>query len=238
VGVKIGGLQKLTLIDYPNTLACTVFLSGCNFRCPWCYSPELVLPKLISHQPEIKEKEFFDFLKTKKGLLDGVVICGGEPTINNDLPLFCSKIKNIGYKVKLDTNGSSPEMVEKLFKLKLIDYVAMDIKAPKEKYTQAVGFEGATGYYLVDKVQRTIDILKNSNIDHEFRTTVVPGVHTKEDIVKIAHWIRPAKKYFLQQFKAEKNLDPLFQERVPLDNKEVFQIKECIAPFFDEVNIR
>lgn len=236
--MKIGGLQKLTLIDYPNTLACTVFLSGCNFRCPWCYSPELVLPQFISHQPEIKESEFFDFLKSKKGLLEGVVVCGGEPTIHDELPLFCSKIKNAGYKVKLDTNGSSPEMLEKLFKLKLVDYVAMDVKSPKEKYTQAVGFNGATGYYLVDKVDKSINFLKNGSIDHEFRTTVIPGVHTQEDIVKIAHWIRPAKKYFLQQFRPQKTLDPAFEEKIPLEAKEVFQIKECIAMFFDQIEIR
>ncbi len=236
--MKIGGLLKLTLIDYPNTLACTVFLSGCNFRCPWCYSPELVLPQFISQQPEIKESEFFDFLKTKKGLLDGVVICGGEPTIHSELPLFCSRIKNAGYKVKLDTNGSSPEMLENLFKLKLVDYVAMDIKAPKETYTQTVGFEGATGNYLVDKIQRSIDILKNGDIDHEFRTTVVPGVHAQEDIVKIAHWIRPAKKYFLQKFRPEKTIDPTFEEKTLFDEKEMFQIKECIAPFFDSISLR
>jgi len=236
--MKIGGLQKLTLIDYPNTLACTVFLSGCNFRCPWCYSPELVLPKFIAQQPEIKESEFFDFLKTKKGLIDGVVICGGEPTIHEELPLFCSKIKNVGYRVKLDTNGSSPEMLEKLFKLKLVDYVAMDIKSPKENYTQAVGFEGTTGNYLVDKIERSIDILKNSGIDYEFRTTIVPGVHTQEDIVKIAHWIRPARKYFLQKFRPEKTIDPMFEEKTAFDEKEMFQIKECVAPFFDISSVR
>ena len=236
--MKIGGLLKLTLIDYPETLACTVFLSGCNFRCPWCYSPELVLPKFIAEQPEIKESEFFDFLKTKKGLIDGVVICGGEPTIHDELPLFCSKIKNAGYKVKLDTNGSSPEMLENLFKLKLVDYVAMDIKAPKEKYTSTVGFEGDTGFYLVDKIERSIDILKNSGIDYEFRTTVVPGVHTQEDIVKIVHWLRPAKKYFLQKFRPEKTIDPIFEEKTPFDEKEMFQIKECVAPFFDTIFLR
>ncbi|MDD5433172.1 MAG: anaerobic ribonucleoside-triphosphate reductase activating protein [Candidatus Pacebacteria bacterium] len=231
--MKIGGLQKLTLIDYPNTLACTVFLSGCNFRCPWCYSPELVSPALISHQPEIKESYFFDFLKTKKGLLDGVVICGGEPTIHEELPLFCSKIKNAGYKVKLDTNGSNPEMLEKLFKLKLVDYVAMDIKAPKEKYAKAIGFEGATAYYLLDKIEKSIVLLKNGSIEYEFRTTVVPGLHTKEDVIQIANWIKPAPKYFLQQFRPQKTLNPEFEERKPLEEKEMFQIKECIAPFFE-----
>lgn len=236
--MKIKGLQKLTLIDFPNTLACTVFLSGCNFRCPWCYSPELVLPEFISQQPEIKENDFFDFLKTKKGLLDGVVVCGGEPTINEELPLFCSKIKNLGYKVKLDTNGSNPEMLEKLFKLKLVDYVAMDIKAPKEKYTKAIGFEGASGYYLVDKIEKSIALLKNNSIDYEFRTTVVPGIHTKEDISAISQWLKPAKKYFLQTFRPEKTLNPSFEERLPFTEKEMYEIKECSAPFFETLNVR
>lgn len=236
--MKIGGLQKLTLIDYPNTLACTVFLSGCNFRCPWCYSPELVLPTYIGHQPAIKEGDFFDFLKTKKGLLDGVVVCGGEPTIHEELPLFCSKIKNAGYKVKLDTNGSNPEMLEKLFKLKLVNYVAMDIKASKEKYAEAIGFDGATSYYLLDKIEKSIALIKNGSVDYEFRTTVVPGVHSKEDIVKIASWIKPARRYFLQRFRPEKTLNPEFEDRTPMEEKEIFQIKECVAPFFEIIQNR
>ena len=236
--MKIGGLQKLTLIDFPNTLACTVFLSGCNFRCPWCYSPELVLPEYIKLQPEIKEADFFDFLKSKKGLLDGAVICGGEPTIHEELPFFCSKIKNLGYKVKLDTNGSNPEMLEKLFKQKIVDYVAMDVKAPKESYPKTVGFEGASGYYLVDKIEKSIALLKNNDVDYEFRTTIVPGVHTQEDIIKIANWIKPAKKYFLQNFRPEKTLDPSFEAYSPFEEKEMYQIKECVAPFFDISQVR
>jgi len=126
----IGGLQKTTLIDYPGKLACTVFLAVCNFRCPWCYSSELVLPEKIMKQTRIEEKYLFDFLRERKGLLEGVVICGGEPTVNKDLPKFIEKIKNLGYFVKLDTNGSNPEMLKNLVGVKLIDYAAMDIKGP------------------------------------------------------------------------------------------------------------
>ena len=129
----IAGLQKTTLIDYPGKIACVVFLAGCNFRCPWCYSSELVLPLKIVKQPRISEKEFFDFLRQRQGLLEGVVICGGEPTINKELPQFIEKIKNLGYSVKLDTNGSNPEMLKDLVNAKLIDYVAMDIKASLRK---------------------------------------------------------------------------------------------------------
>src|SRR3989339_39398 len=123
----IAGLQKTTLIDYPGKVACTVFLAGCNFRCPWCYSPELVLSEEIRKLSKISRKDFFKFLKSRKGLLDGVVICGGEPTINKDLPDFIKQIKKLGYLVKLDTNGSNPEILKKLIKQKLIDYVAMDV---------------------------------------------------------------------------------------------------------------
>ena len=131
----IGGLQKTTLIDYPGKIAATVFLSGCNFLCPWCYSAELVLEEKIKLQPKISEKELFDFLKQRKGLLEGIVICGGEPTIQKDLPNFLEKIKNLGFLVKLDTNGSNPEMLEYLIKNKLVDYVAMDIKVPEKKHS-------------------------------------------------------------------------------------------------------
>src|SRR3989344_4958290 len=151
----IGGLQKLTLIDFPGKVACTVFLSGCNFRCPFCYSPELVLPGQIKNRPGISEKEFFDFLKERKNLLEGIVICGGEPTSDKKLPVFLKKIKKMGFFVKLDTNGSNPEMLKKLIDKKLIDYVAMDIKGPKGKYSQIAGTK-----IDIEKIQKSINILK------------------------------------------------------------------------------
>ena len=153
----IGGLQKTTLIDYPGKIACTVFLSVCNFRCPWCYSGELVLPEKILKQPRISEKEFFNFLRERKGLLEGVVICGGEPTVNKDLPQFIEKIKRMGYFIKLDTNGSNPKMLKDLIDTKLIDYVAMDIKAPidSEIYKKILR-EGVK----LDDIKESIEILK------------------------------------------------------------------------------
>ena len=137
----IGGLQRSTLIDFPGRLACTVFLCGCNFRCPWCYSRELVLPELIERQPKIHEEEFFDFLKQRKGLLEGVVICGGEPTTSKDLPQFIKKIKELSFLVKLDTNGSNPEMLKGLIDEQLVDYVAMDVKLPKTRYQEVLGID-------------------------------------------------------------------------------------------------
>jgi len=231
--MEIGGLQKLTLIDYPGRLAATVFLIGCDFRCPFCYSPELVLPEKIKDQPRIPEKDFFDFLKERKGLLEGVVICGGEPTIHQDLPDFCEKIKKLGYLVKLDTNGSNPEMLKKLINKKLIDYVAIDIKAPKAKYSQAAGVK-----VDVKKIEESIDILKESKIDHEFRTTVVPTFHKKEDILKIARWLNPAKKYYLQNFRPEKTINPKFEKVKPYPQEYLVEIQKAVSPSFEICQIR
>ena len=137
--MQICGLQKVTLIDFPGKVACTVFLGGCNFRCPWCYSKELVLPQNIALQPKISEKQFFDFLKTRQELLAGVVVCGGEPTIHKELPQFIKKIKKMNFLVKLDTNGCNPRALQRLLKDRLLDYVAMDVKAPQAKYRGAAG---------------------------------------------------------------------------------------------------
>ena len=218
--MTIGGLQKFTLIDFPGKIAATVFLSGCNFRCPWCYSSELVLPEKIKKHPKIEEKDFFDFLKLRQGTLDGIVVCGGEPATNKDLPGFIKKIKKLGYAVKLDTNGSNPEMLNHLLDKKLIDYVAMDIKAPKNKYEKLVGKK-----VNIKNIERSILTLLalscgGDGVGYEFRTTVVPGMLKKEDIVNIARWISGAEKYYLQNFRAEKNNDSKFEKIKPYSDKE------------------
>jgi len=232
-GVKIGGLQKTTLIDYPGKIAATVFLIGCNFRCPFCYSSELVLPEKIERQLKISEKDFFKFLKERKGLLEGIVLCGGEPTVNNELPVFCKKIKKLGFLVKLDTNGSSPEMLKKLIDKKLIDYVAMDVKAPKGKYSQAVGVK-----VNIKKIQKSIDILKKGKVDYEFRSTIVPTLHKKEDVIEMAKWIRGAKRYYLQNFRPEKTIDPKFEKIKPYPQEFLLEIRNAIAPFFEVCQVR
>jgi len=231
--MEIGGLQKLTLIDYPGKLACTVFLIGCNFRCPWCYSSELVLPEKIKKQPKIPEKDFFNFLKERKRLLEGAVLCGGEPTIHKDLPGFIKKIKKLGYLVKIDTNGSNPKMLKDLISNNLIDYVAMDIKAPKENYEKAAGKK-----ININNIEKSIKILKEAGIDYEFRTTVVSSIHTKDDILKITRWIGPAKKYYLQNFRAEKTIDPEFEKIKPYPQEYMTEILRAIAPFFEICQVR
>lgn len=233
----IGGLQKLTLIDFPGKISCTVFCLGCSFRCPWCYNPELVLPEKIEKQPQISEKELFFFLKERKNFLEGVCLSGGEPTIYEDLPEFVKKIKDFGYSVKLDTNGSNSEMLLNLIKNNLVDYVAMDIKAPKEKYEKIIG-DIKNLQNIVENIQMSIDILNGGNIDYEFRTTLVPILLQKEDILEIARWIQPAKKYFLQNFQPLKTINPDFEKIQPYPQDYMLEILRAIAPFFETCQVR
>ena len=237
----IGGLQRLTLIDYPGKLAATVFLAGCNFRCPWCYSSELVLPEKIKNQPKISENEFFEFLNEKKGLLEGVVICGGEPTLNKDLMDFIGKIKEMGFAVKLDTNGSNPEILKELLEKKIIDYVAMDIKAPKEKYKELTGKK-----IDLASINKSVDLLLSLPInarsqklaDYEFRTTLVPNLLNKEDIISISRWISGAERYYIQNFRPEKNIEKEYEGIKPYTDEYVLDIVKAISPFFGECQMR
>jgi len=237
--MQICGLQKTTLIDYPGRLAATIFLCSCNFRCPWCYSKELVLPELTEKQPKILEKGLFNFFKERQGLLEAVVVCGGEPTVHKDLPEFIKKIKELSFLVKLDTNGSSPEMLKKLIDEKLIDYVAMDIKQTQNSKLKTQKYGEATGIKVdLNKIKKSIEIIKKSGIDYEFRTTVVPGIHTKEDIIQIAKDISPAKKYYLQNFRPEKTIDPKFEKLKSYSDEYLLEIQKAVSPFFEICQIR
>lgn len=232
----IAGLQKTTLIDYPGKIACVVFLVGCNFRCPWCYSAELVLPEKIIKQPRLPEKDFFDFLRERQGLLEGVVVCGGEPTINKDLPQFIEKIKNLGFFVKLDTNGSNPEMLKNLINTKLIDYVAMDIKiSPKNEVYNNIMAEGIT----INNIKESVKFLKAEKIDFEFRTTAVNTIHKKEDFLEIAKWIGGKNvTYYLQNFRPEKTIDPSFEKIKPYADNWLKEVAKEISPYFKLCQLR
>jgi len=232
----IAGIQKTTLIDYPGKIACIVFLAGCNFRCPWCYSSELVLPLKIVKQPRILEQEFFNFLNQRKGQLDGVVICGGEPTVNKELPKFLEKIKHLGFLVKLDTNGSNPKILKDLVDSRLVDYVAMDIKSsPNNPAYKNLMTEGIT----IDDIKESVEFLKQSKLDFEFRTTVVNTIHTKEEFKEIAEWIGgPNIKYYLQNFRAEKTIDPEFEEVKPFSREFLQEIVKEISPQFKDCALR
>jgi len=230
----IGGIQKNTLIDYPGKIAATIFVSGCNFRCPFCYNPELVLPKAIVKNPPISLKEIYKFLEERKGFLEAVVICGGEPTIYDDIIDFIKQIKDMGYLVKLDTNGSNPRILKKMIDYKLLDYVAMDIKAPKEKYEKLVG-----SLVDIENIEKSIAILRNGKVNYEFRTTIVPGLLAKEDILNIVKWISPAKKYFLQNFQPKDDMvNSRFSKIKPYSSEYLKDIQKKIVSFFDVCEIR
>lgn len=234
----IGGLQKMTLIDYPGKVAATIFVSGCNFFCPWCYNRNLVVPEEILKHSPIPLKEIYKFLEQRKGFLQGVVLCGGEPTIYDDLSDFAAAIKKMGYLVKLDTNGSNPEMLTSLIDKGLVDYVAMDIKAPKESYKER--YKEVVGKYIdTKKIEQSINILKNSPVEYEFRTTLVPGLVGKKDILEIVKWIGPAKKYFLQNFQPKDGLvNPLFSKKKPYSDRYLKEIQKEIASNFKVCQIR
>ena len=192
--MRLGGIQKLTLLDYPGTVACTVFTIGCNMRCPFCHNSLLVTK--TEEAEEYPVEDFFKFLEKRRGVLDGVAITGGEPLLHADAGEFIARIKGMGYKVKLDTNGSFPDRLEEILKSGNVDYVAMDIKNSPEKYAETTGIPG----FDVSKIQRSIEIIKESGVDHEFRTTVVAPLHNAESIAGAAEMIKGSPKYFLQNF--------------------------------------
>jgi len=228
-----GGLQKTTLVDYPGKVAATVFAVGCNFCCPYCHNPELVLPELIKKQPKIAEKEILDFLKERRKLLEALCITGGEPTIQPDLIDFIKKVKDLGFLIKIDTNGSCPNVLNNLIEKKLIDYVAMDIKAPKEKYEIFSEDEE-----IIEKIDKSIELLKQDKIDYEFRTTLVSDILDEQDILAIVDWIRFAPRYYLQRFQKGKVLDEKFQNAQPWSEQRTKQLLKKIKPYFSKCDIR
>ncbi len=195
----IAGLQKLTLLDYPGKTACTLFTPGCNFRCPFCHNALLVTEKASDF---ISEEELFSFLSKRKGILDGVCITGGEPTLQKDLVPFIKKIKAMGFLVKLDTNGYRPDILKEILSENLSDYVAMDIKASPEKYSQATGLTDCD----FSLIQESIKLIEKSNVPHEFRTTVTKELHSEDDFEKVLSLFSEDTPYFIQQFKDSGNL--------------------------------
>jgi len=231
MNIKIKGEQKTSLIDYPGKVATVVFVSLCNFRCPYCHNGELVLNEV---KDEITPEEIFKFLEKKKKWLDGVCITGGEPTMHPGLIEFAAEIKKRGLRVKVDTNGTNPEMIQELIDKNLVDYIAMDIKASKENYNNAtkVNFD-------IDIIQKTVKMIMDSNVKYEFRTTVVPGLFNDGEAEKIGKWLKGARKFCLQQFRNnDKTLDPEFQNigHYHVDRLENF--KAIILKYIDDVEIR
>lgn len=192
MSIGIAGLQKLTLLDFPGRVACTVFLGGCNLRCPFCHNASLVIPH--GEAPHMDEEAFFSFLSKRRGILDGVCVTGGEPLLYPDLPDFLARIRELGFLVKLDTNGTLPHRLAPILEARGVDYVAMDVKNALPRYSAAVGVD-----VDVEKIAQSMALIKQSGIAHEFRTTVVKGIHTETDIVEMAQTVGDSP-YFLQGF--------------------------------------
>lgn len=230
--MNIASFQKFTMVDYPGHVATTVFTIGCNFRCSFCHNPELVLGTASLGGDEML-KEFFKFLKVRRGKLDAVCITGGEPTLQKDLLDFMAKIKKMGYLVKLDTNGMRPDIIKKALDKKIVDYIAMDIKNSLQNYEKTV-----CSKVDLDRIKMSVELIKNSGLDYDFRTTVVPGIHTEKDFNEIADWIGGAKRYFLQKFRDVKILDPNLKNKIKKRELDLEKIKKKIEKKFGFVGIR
>ena len=228
--MHIGGMQKLTLLDYPGKVACTVFLSGCNLRCPYCHNPGLVLPDQIN-DPGMSESEVFAFLEQRKGKLDGICITGGEPTLQPELPGFLEKLRELGYAIKLDTNGTYPGMLKGLLHDGILDYVAMDIKNSPQRYAETCG-----GADVLSKVRESADLLLDSSIEYEFRTTVCKPLHTEKEMEEIGHWLRGAKRYFLQPFVDTGNL--VSGGVQAYTQEELMRLRQAVLPYIPNTQLR
>lgn len=229
--MKIGGLHKVSLIDYPGKISAIIFTQGCNFRCPYCHNPELVDPKLF--EPPMPHEEIFGFLDRRRGKLDAVVVTGGEPTLQPNLIPFLRRVKEMGYLVKIDTNGALPEVLENLIAHRIADYIAMDIKAPLEKYAQVTRTEVDT-----ERIRRSIDLVMASGIPSEFRTTIVTPLLDREDIRKIGGLIRGTRRFVLQKFVASKKLSEDSQKASTYPDSELEEFKKELESVIDKVMIR
>ena len=226
--MHISGLQKTTLLDYPGKVACTVFLAGCNLRCPFCHNASLVV-----RPPEdaVTEEEFFAFLRKRKGILDGVCVTGGEPTLRPGLPGFLKKIKELGYLVKLDTNGTNPELLKTLVSAGLVDYVAMDIKNAPSRYAEICG-----GADVIGPVKKSAEFLMRGSVDYEFRTTCVKPYHDIEAMEEIGGWLAGAKQYYLQKFVDSGDL--IGTNVSELSKDEMEQLRKAVLPFIQNTHLR
>jgi pyruvate formate lyase activating enzyme len=228
--MKLGGFQKLSLLDYPDKLSAIIWTIGCNFRCPFCYNKEIVFGKVDA----IPQEAIFEYLEKRKKLLEGLVITGGEPTLQPDLKEFTKHVKQIGYQIKIDTNGSNPTQIKDLIDNRLVDYISMDIKAPKERYEKLAGCK-----VDLKKIEKSIELIKQEAPDYEFRTTFTPKLLEKKDILEIAKWLKTSKKYYLQQFEQKHPLiSSAMEEVIPYPTEYLQETLEEIKPYFKECGLR
>jgi len=243
--MKIHGLNKLTLLDYPGHMACLIFTGACNYRCPFCHNASLVLNP--NSQPAISEEEIFAFLQSRKGILEGVCISGGEPTLQADLPEFIRKIRALGYHVKLDTNGSRPGILKALLDEGLLDYVSMDIKNAPKKYLPTIGISEEPqdedlpcfNNLITDSVRQSAELLMQSSIPYEFRTTVVKELHSEEDLLTIGKWLNGARAYYLQSFRDSETLVGAVPGQFhAYEPEQMRAFRNLLQPYFETVETR
>lgn len=227
--IKIGGIQKTSFIDYPGKIAAVIFTSGCNFSCGYCHNGGLFESGNCIYSPQ----NIMDYLKSRYNKLDAVVISGGEPTLHRDLFAFVSKVKELGFLVKLDTNGTNPDVVDKMVRNELIDYFAMDIKAPLDRYPEIVNAN-----VNIDNIVKSVDIIKNSGVDYEFRTTVVKNQLGFEDFKKIGEMLKGSRLYYLQRFKNESTLNPLFSNYTTYSDDDFSKIVNLLSENIVSVKLR
>ena len=228
--MKIAGFQHLSLIDYPDHVAAVIFTQGCNFRCPYCHNPELVG---VKQETMISEEEVLGYLSERKGKIEGLVITGGEPTLQGDLRLFIQKVKALGVKVKLDSNGSNPKLLQKLIDENLVDYIAMDVKAPLSRYKELVKYHGH-----LRNLQQSQKLLLEGRVPYEFRTTVVKGDLTHEDFRQIGEEILGAELYTYQFFRPEVTQDPTYSKREAMSEEEALDVRKIMEGFVQRVEMR
>ncbi len=234
LGMNFASVLPCSLIDYPHTIAAILFTRGCNFRCSYCHNPDLVDPaRLQVKNSTISEGAILHFLAKRIGLLEGVVICGGEPTLHQGLAPFLSQVKSLGFKVKLDTNGSRPEVIQDLIQNGLIDYIAMDVKSPITKYTHIVRKD-----VNANALQESIQLLLSSSIPYEFRTTVIPRYHGLHDLKQMGDHIRGAKHWALQQFRSAITLDPDMRECNPYTLEELQAFALQLGDYAEHIEVR
>lgn len=226
----IHGFNKSTLLDYPKHLAATIFIGGCNMRCPFCHNASLVLRPHT--QPTIDPKDILAYLNKRKNILEGVCITGGEPTLYADITALIASIKELGLKVKLDTNGTNPDIIKKLIDNRLIDYVAMDIKNSKEKYKITSGNKALS----LDNIEESISFLLSDKVEYEFRTTLVNELHTKQDMDSIGKWLKGAKAYYLQAYK---DSGDIISPGFTAPSKDTLILyKDILFPYIENVHLR
>jgi len=229
--MRIGGLQKISLLDYPNKLSAIIWTVGCNLRCPYCYNKQLIKGENIDI---IKEEDIFKFLKKRKNKLEAVSITGGEPLLNEDIFNFINKIKSLDYLLKIDTNGTFPNRLKKLIDENMVDYISMDIKAPKNKYNLLTGRN-----IKINNIQKSIDLIKQSSKKYEFKTTIVPSFLDRNDLIDIAKWLKGAKQFYLQQFKKDTSLLSKELEKIePYKKEYLTEIIIEIKPYFNKCSLR